>query len=130
MHDDAPRDPFANDPNDPAALLGDPADEVSPLSAEEREDMLCDLADLEVFRALLEPLSVRGLSMDCDECGKPHYIDWDLLQGNLKQLLDDGRPRVHEPALTPDPVDYVTWEYARGYVDGVIDSEERKPSSG
>jgi hypothetical protein len=31
---------------------------------------------------------------------------------------------VHEPALSPDPIDYVSWEYARGYVDGVIDSEE------
>ncbi|WP_433464650.1 DUF5319 domain-containing protein [Spirillospora sp. CA-142024] len=123
MHDDAPLDPFAGDPEDPAAALGDP-DDTAPLSVTEREDVLADLADLEVFRALLEPLGVRGLTVDCGDCGKLHYIDWDLLHGNLRHLLDQGLPRVHEPALSPDPVDYVSWEYARGYVDGVIDSEE------
>lgn len=124
MHDDAPPDPFAGDPHDPASALGDLAAEISPLSIDEREDVLTDLADLEVFRTLLEPQSVRGLALDCDECGRPHYIDWELLQGNLRQLLDEGRPRVHEPAISPDPVEYVSWEYARGYVDGVIDREE------
>ncbi|MEU5883671.1 DUF5319 domain-containing protein [Spirillospora sp. NPDC047279] len=124
MHDDAPLDPFAGDPEDPAASLGDPGEDVAPLSVAEREDVLADLADLEVFRALLEPLGVRGLTVDCGDCGKLHYIDWDLLHGNLRHLLDQGLPRVHEPALAPDPVDYVSWEYARGYVDGVIDSEE------
>lgn len=124
MHDDAPQDPFAGDPDDPAAALGGPEEAAAPLSVSEREDVLADLADLEVFRALLEPLGVRGLTVDCGDCGKPHYIDWELLHGNLHQLLDEGLPRVHEPALAPDPVDYVSWEYARGYVDGVIDSEE------
>jgi hypothetical protein len=124
VHDDVPLDPFAGDPDDPAAALGDPSEETAPLSVTEREDVLADLADLEVFRALLEPLGVRGLTVDCGDCGKQHYIDWDLLHGNLRHLLDEGLPRVHEPALSPDPVDYVSWEYARGYVDGVIDSEE------
>jgi uncharacterized protein DUF5319 len=124
VHDEAPPDPFAGDPDDPAAELGDPGDETAPLSVAEREDVLADLADLEVFQALLEPLGVRGLTVDCGDCDKTHYIDWELLHGNLRQLLDEGLPRVHEPALSPDPVDYVSWEYARGYVDGVIDSEE------
>jgi hypothetical protein len=126
VHDDAPPDPFAGDPNDPAAALGDQADEATPLGPAERDDVLADLADLEVFRALLEPLGVRGLTVDCGDCGKTHYIDWELLHGNLRNLLDEGMPRVHEPALSPDPIDYVSWEYARGYVDGVIDSEEGK----
>ena len=126
MHDDAPLDPFAGDPEDPAASLGDPGEETAPLNLTEREDVLADLADLEVFRALLEPLGVRGLTVDCGDCGKLHYIDWDLLHGNLRHLLDEGLPRVHEPAMDPDPIDYVSWEYARGYVDGVIDSEEGK----
>jgi hypothetical protein len=124
VHDDAPLDPFAGDPEDPAASLGDPGEDTAPLSVTEREDVLADLADLEIFRALLEPLGVRGLTVDCADCGKLHYIDWELLHGNLRHLLDQGLPRVHEPALAPDPVDYVSWEYARGYVDGVIDSEE------
>ena len=124
MHDDAPPDPFAGDPDDPAAALGDQDEEATPLGPAERDDVLADLADLEVFRALLEPLGVRGLTVDCGDCGKTHYIDWELLHGNLRNLLDEGLPRVHEPALAPDPVAYVSWEYARGYVDGVIDSEE------
>ncbi len=122
MQDDTPRDPFADEPYDPAAALGEADGE--PLSPREREDVLADLADLEVFRALLEPLGMRGVAMDCDDCGEPHFVDWDLLYGNLRHLLDDGTPRVHEPAYGPDPDDYVTWEYARGYVDGIIDSEE------
>ena len=124
MHDDAPLDPFADDPEDPAAALGDLTDEVEPLSVTEREDVLADLSDLEVFRALLEPLGIKGLTVDCGDCGKPHHIDWDLLYGNLRHLLDLGLARVHEPAISAEPSDYVSWEYARGYVDGVIDSEE------
>jgi hypothetical protein len=27
--------------------------------------------------------------------------------------------RPHEPAFDPDPRSYVTWEYCRGYADGV-----------
>ncbi len=124
VYDDTPHDPFAGDPDDPGADLGDSDESPQELSSEEREDALADLADLEVFRALMEPLGVRGMVMDCGDCGESHYIAWDLLQGNLRQLLDDGRPRMHEPAHEPDPGDYVSWEYARGYVDGVIDSEE------
>lgn len=124
MHDESPRDPFADDPEDPAAALGRTDDEDAPLSTSEREDVLADLADLEVFRALLEPLGIRGLAVDCGDCGMPHYIDWDLLHGNLRHLLDEGLAQVHEPAISAEPSDYVSWEYARGYVDGVIDSEE------
>lgn len=124
VYDDTPHDPFAGDPEDPGAAFGDEAEETEQLSHHEREDVLADLADLEVFRALLEPLGVRGMVMDCGDCGDSHYIAWDLLQANLRQLLGGGQPRVHEPAYGPDPEDYVTWDYARGYVDGVIDSEE------
>lgn len=126
VYDDIPRDPFADDPNDPGAALGEEEETGERLQPHEREDVLADLADLEVFRTLLEPLGVRGMVMDCGDCGEPHFIAWDLLQANLHQLLHDGRPRVHEPAAAPDPEDYVSWDYARGYVDGVIDSEEDK----
>ena len=84
--------------------------------------MLEDLADLEVYQALLSPAGVRGLVVECDDCHEPHYFDWDLLRGNLRHLLDSGRPRVHEPAYDPDPDHYVTWEYARGFADGVHDT--------
>ena len=121
MLEDVPRDPFADDPNDPASELGAP-DDVEPLTLAERDEALTDLADVEVFRSLLEPQGVLGLVLDCPECGEQHYFDWDLLRGNLRHLLSSGRPRVHEPAYDPDPDHYVTWEYARGYADGVHDT--------
>ncbi|SDQ84820.1 DUF5319 family protein [Thermostaphylospora chromogena] len=123
--DDLPRDPFADDPDDPAEALGGFDDGEPLLTPAERDEAITDLADVEVFRSLLEPRGVRGLVLDCPECGEQHYFDWELLRGNLRQMIDKGQPQVHEPAFQPDPANYVTWEYARGYVDGVIDAEER-----
>ncbi|AWS40622.1 MULTISPECIES: DUF5319 family protein [Streptosporangium] len=125
MLDDVPRDPFADDPDDPAAALGEP-DDPEPLTSDERDEAMTDLADVEVFRSLLEPQGVLGLVLDCPECGEQHYFNWELLRGNLRQMIENGQPQVHEPAYQPNPTDYVSWEYARGYVDGVIDTEERR----
>lgn len=122
VHDE-PIDPFRGDPSDPAAELDRLGDGlVDPLSEAERQDVLEDLADLEIYQALLSPIGIRGLVIECDECHEPHYFDWDLLRGNLRQLLDSGLPRVHEPAYNPDPEHYVSWDYARGYCDGVQDT--------
>jgi uncharacterized protein DUF5319 len=126
VHDE-PIDPFAGDPADPSNELADldeaeSEDGSDPLTPAEREDVLEDLADLEIYQALLTPVGVRGLVIECEDCHEPHYFDWDLLRGNLRHLLDSGRPRVHEPAYDPDPDHYVTWEYARGYADGVHDT--------
>jgi hypothetical protein len=117
-----PIDPFSGDPADPAMPLGEAADDNDPLTADERQDVLEDLADLAIYQALLTPLGVRGLVIECEDCHEPHYFDWDLLRGNLRHLLDSGKPRVHEPAYNPDPDHYVTWEYARGYADGIHDA--------
>ena len=76
---------------------------------------------------MLEPRGTRGLVVDCDECEEPHYFDWDLLIGNLRHLLDAGHTRVHEPAYQPDSSRYVSWEYARGYADGVLETSEDAP---
>ncbi|GAA2366946.1 MULTISPECIES: DUF5319 domain-containing protein [Nonomuraea] len=124
MLEDVPPDPFADDPNDPSSALGD-LDDAEPLTAAERDEAITDLADVEVFRSLLEPQGVLGLVLDCPECSEQHFFDWELLRGNLRQMIENGQPQVHEPAFHPDPSDYVSWEYARGYVDGVIDTEER-----
>jgi hypothetical protein len=126
---DEPLDPFAGDPNDPAAQLArfdpeDPDSGQAALSADEREEVLSDLVELDVFRALLEPRGTRGLVVDCDDCAEPHYFGWDLLMANLRSILEAGRTRVHEPAYAPDPTRYVSWEYARGYADGVIEASE------
>jgi hypothetical protein len=122
-----PPDPFDGDPDDPTpelAALDDPDDASPPLLPAERESVLEDLEDLDVFAALLEPRGVRGLVVDCADCGEEHFFGWDLLRANLRHLLDSGVPRVHEPACEPDPSSYVTWEYARGYADGVLAAEE------
>ncbi|BCJ52289.1 hypothetical protein Asp14428_37640 [Actinoplanes sp. NBRC 14428] len=119
-----PIDPFNGDPADPAAGLDDLTEdaEQDPLTEAERQDVLEDLSDLEIYQALLSPTGIRGLVIECEDCHEPHYFDWDLLRGNLRHLLSSGRPRVHEPAYDPDPDHYVTWEYARGYADGVHDT--------
>jgi hypothetical protein len=125
VHDE-PLDPFAGDPSDPAFALDDEEGRVEPLSPEERQDVLDDLADLEIYEALLAQRGVRGLVVDCEDCRVPHYFAWDLLRANLRHLLEAGRTRVHEPAFDPDPTEYVTWEYARGYADGAQDAVERE----
>jgi hypothetical protein len=118
-----PGDPFLGDPDDPAREMADldPDDATPPLSPQEREDVLEDLEDLEVFEALLTPRGVQGLVVDCDDCRETHYFSWDLLRGNLRHLLDTGRTRVHEPAFRPDVASYVSWDYARGYADAALD---------
>lgn len=110
-----PEDPFGPDAEDDL----DVDDDTEPLSLAEREELIADIEDLAVFRALLEPRGIRGLVVDCDDCEEPHYFGWELLGGNLRHLLEAGRMRVHEPAFSPDPADYVSWEYARGFADGV-----------
>lgn len=126
---DGPHDPFLEDPDDPsiAALLDDFSDlhgddraPVEPLTDAERDGLLADLDAVAEFRRLLAPRGMRGLVVECDDCGELHYFGWDLMAENLRALLGEGRTHVHEPAYAPDPADYVSWDYARGYVDAVL----------
>ncbi len=89
---------------------------------ERRDDIRRDLADLAIFRKYLEPKGFRGIVYYCADCDEDHYVSWDLLRDNLEFTLETGETRVHEPAHEPDPALYVSWEYARGYADGVEDS--------
>ncbi len=117
-HDGLPPDPFAGDP---AMDFGPPPEEPAPpISAEERAELAADLADLAVYESLLAPRGVRGVVVDCAECQDPHYHDWALLRASLEQLLHDGRMRPHEPAFDPDPAEYVSWEYCKGFADGAV----------
>lgn len=126
-HEALPPDPFANDPDDPTRELHDDGEEPEqPISEAEREELVEDLADLSVYQALLEPRGVRGIVVDCADCEEPHYHDWALLRASLEQLLKDGRMRPHEPAYDPKPRSYVTWEYCRGYADGVTASQNAR----
>jgi hypothetical protein len=118
--DALPPDPFAGDPHDPALSLDDGDLDVESLGPAEREDVIADLADLAVYQALLEGRGVRGIVVDCGDCGDQHFHGWSLLRASLQQLLEEGQMRPHEPAFDPDPAGYVTWEYCRGYADAVL----------
>jgi len=97
---------------------------------EERAGVLDDLAELEVFRTLLEPTGIKGIVVDCPDCDEEHHVDWALMQANLRQLLEEGQTGRHEPPFDPDPDDYVSWDYASGYADGVAAVAEREEPSG
>ncbi|MQA09661.1 MAG: hypothetical protein GEU98_14130 [Pseudonocardiaceae bacterium] len=122
-----PPDPFANDPADPAKAFAEPVDGADDeISSAERAELLSDLSDLAVYQALLEPRGIRGIVVDCGECSEPHYHDWSLLRASLEQLLDHGHMRPHEPAFDPDPAAYVSWDYCRGFADGVTTTENAR----
>src|SRR5450759_3787083 len=82
------------------------------------------IASSPITRGRVSITVVRGLVVDCEDCQEPHYFGWDLLHSNLRHLLDLGQMRVHEPAFDPDPAQYVSWDYARGFADGVLDTAE------
>jgi hypothetical protein len=127
VRDDPPLDPFADDPADPAAEFSAAEiddDAAMPLTPDEEAEIAADLEDLEVFKVLLEPRGVRGLVVDCQDCEEPHYFAWDLLRANLTHLLTEGQPRVHEPAFSPDPSQYVSWDYAHGFADAILAADE------
>ena len=110
------------DPND------DPWREEEPLDDDERELLRQDLVDVESLKELLGPRGLKGVLFYCSDCEEDHYLAWDLLRGNLQELLDAGESPVHEPAFNPDPDEYVTWDYARGFLDGyeTVQEEEQE----
>lgn len=123
--DQGPVDPFLGDPDDPAGLLDD-VEPPQPLSDDEVADVRADLAELTEFRAVLDPIGVRGIIVECADCGEHHFFGWDLMAANLLALLGEGRTHVHEPAYAPDAECYVSWDYARGYADAVNTLSKRR----
>jgi hypothetical protein len=101
-------------------------DENAPLDEGEREALQQDLVDIETLKELLGPRGIKGAVFYCPDCQEDHYLAWDLLSGNLQELLEAGESPIHEPAFDPDPDDYVSWDYARGFLDGYesVDDEE------
>lgn len=113
-----PRDPFADDPNDPASFIED--DEVvEPLSPEERQSVLRDLAQTREFKEVLTPRGILGVYFVCEDCDELHYYDWDIMITNMVANLQGELPPVHEPSAEPNPHAYVPWDYALGYLDGL-----------
>ncbi|MDQ3915260.1 MAG: DUF5319 domain-containing protein [Actinomycetota bacterium] len=101
-------------------------EEGAPINEEERELLQQDLTDVQVLKELLGPRGLKGAVFFCPDCDEDHFLGWDLLAGNLKELLEEGESPVHEPAFNPDPHEYVSWDYARGFLDGYESFEEEE----
>jgi hypothetical protein len=104
----------------------EPYEDTPPLGEDEREALQQDLVDVETLKELLGPRGIKGAVFYCPDCQEDHFLGWDLLSGNLQELLEAGESPIHEPAFDPDPDDYVSWDYARGFLDGYesVDDEE------
>jgi hypothetical protein len=100
--------------------------EEQPLDPEERAALRQDLVDVQVLKEVLEPKGIKGAVFYCPDCGEDHFLGWDLLAGNLQELLEAGESPVHEPAFEPNPNDYVSWDYARGFLDGYESFEQEE----
>ena len=104
----------------------EPRDDELPLDEEEKELLEQDLVDVQVLKDLLGPKGIKGTVFYCSDCDEDHYLTWDLLAGNLQELLHQGESPIHEPAFDPDPDEYVSWDYARGFLDGYESFEEEE----
>ncbi len=93
-----------------------------PLDRREAASVRRDLEDLSAFKRVFEPEGFKGVSLYCQDCLEEHFYGWDMLENNLRALLESGETPVHEPAYDPRPDEYVDWEYAQGYLDGMADA--------
>jgi predicted RNA-binding Zn-ribbon protein involved in translation (DUF1610 family) len=103
-------------------LDGDDEPVPVPLDRREAARVRRDLDDLAAFRHTFEPEGFKGVSLFCPDCVEEHFYGWDMLEHNLQALLESGETPVHEPAFDPRPDEYVDWEYAQGYLDGLADA--------
>jgi Family of unknown function (DUF5319) len=104
----------------------EPLDDDEPLRDEERAALRQDLVDVQVLKEVLGPKGIKGAVFFCPDCNEDHFLAWDLLAGNLEELLNAGESPVHEPAFEPDPEEYVSWDYARGFLDGYESFEQEE----
>lgn len=109
-----------DEPFEGAPFEGDEGGD-QPLDRAESWLVTQDLDDLDAFEQVFADDGTRGVSLWCHDCDEEHYYPWDLLRSSLELLLETGEIPVHEPAFSPNPDDYVPWEYARGYVDALRD---------
>jgi hypothetical protein len=104
----------------------EPLGDDEPLRDDERAALRQDLVDVQVLKEVLGPKGIKGAVFYCPDCSEDHFLAWDLLAGNLQELLEAGESPVHEPAFEPDPDDYVSWDYARGFLDGYESFEQEE----
>jgi len=93
-----------------------------PLDRREAALVRRDLDDLAAFRNTFESGGFKGVSLFCEDCGEDHFYGWDILENNLRTLLKSGEAPVHELAYDPHPEEYIDWDYAQGYLDGLADA--------
>jgi len=93
-------------------------DDLGPIDESEREALHQDLLDVKTLKSVIGSRGIKGVVVFCPDCEDDHFLGWDLLAGNLEQILESGKTPVHEPAWQPDPDEYVSWDYARGFLDG------------
>lgn len=112
------------EPDDrPDGLPDDAGDDAPrPLEGAEARDVRADLDDLAAMRAIFAAQGVKGVVIDCPDCGEQHFYEWELLRENLEHLLTTGEPRMHEPAFEVREDEYIEWDYGRGYVDALAES--------
>ena len=110
------------DPRDDDGATGEGSNEPRPLEGAEARDVRADLDDLAAMRALFAGQGVKGVVIDCPDCGENHFYEWELLRENLEYLLRSGEPRMHEPAFDVREDEYIEWDYGRGYVDALAES--------
>ena len=103
-----------------------PQNEEPPLEPEDREALRQDLLDVQVLKEVLGSKGIKGTVFYCPDCDEDHFLTWELLSGNLQELLEQGESPVHEPAFNPDPDEYVSWDYARGFLDGYESFEQEE----
>lgn len=108
----------AGRPNDDDPEFEPTPEDPDDLDDTERDALRQDLLDVEVLKEVLGPKGIKGAVFYCPDCDEDHFLAWDLLAGNLKELLEAGESPIHEPAFDPDPDEYVSWDYARGFLDG------------
>ncbi|MDQ3955234.1 MAG: DUF5319 domain-containing protein [Actinomycetota bacterium] len=101
-------------------------EEERPLEPDEREALRQDLLDVQVLKEVLGSKGIKGTVFYCPDCDEDHFLTWELLSGNLQELLEQGESPVHEPAFDPDPDEYVSWDYARGFLDGYESFEQEE----
>jgi len=100
--------------------------EEEPLGDDEKEALSRDIVDVQVLKELMSPKGLKGAVFFCPDCQEDHFLTWDLLAGNLRELLEQGESPIHEPAFEPDPNEYVSWDYARGFLDGYESYEQEE----
>jgi hypothetical protein len=100
--------------------------EGEPLGDDEREALEEDLVGVQTLKELLGPRGIKGVVFYCPDCSEDHYLTWDLLTGNLQELLEEGESPIHEPAFNPDPEEYISWDYGRGFLDGYESYEQEE----